>query len=122
MWATQDSNAKSSFSENEVRRVSEHDQPVDDDQDVEQGGLDALENRQVRNFDPGAWRECWDYNGVGFTCYPRGVTPIRGASCVAMGFRLSLSGSTFGLVSHGCGVSGSAYTMRLELRTPVTLP
>lgn len=61
-------------------------------------------------------------NSCALANYLRGVTPIRGASCVAMGLRLSLSGSTFGLLSHGCGVSGSAYTMRLELRTPVTLP
>ena len=53
-------------------------------------------------------------NSCALANYLRGVTPIRGASCVAMGLRLSLSGSTFGLLSHGCGVCGSAYTIRLE--------
>ena len=51
-----------------------------------------------------------------------GVTPINGASCDAIGFRFSLSGSTLGMSSHGCGTSGSANTMRFALRTPVTLP
>src|SRR5690606_35989743 len=51
-----------------------------------------------------------------------GVTPSNGASCVAIGFRLSLSGSFFGLKSQGWIVFGSAKTMRFALRTPVTLP
>ena len=51
-----------------------------------------------------------------------GVAPSIGASCVAIGLRLSLSGSTLGLLSQGCEVFGSANAMRLALRTPVSLP
>lgn len=51
-----------------------------------------------------------------------GVAPTTGASCDAIGLRSSFSGYTWGLLSRGCGVSGSAGTIRLALRMPVTLP